>query len=134
MFKLTKILNSGVNVPETTILPKPVSLKITCGSALVITDGYAAICQPTTKPTHIAIENTKDGSKKVFCYEVNSDMLFETNVKAVPTALSIGDKVTLATDDNNCASYISSTLTGGVATIVDLMGASAVGDKVTVKF
>ena len=134
MFKLIKILNSGVNVPENTVLEKPVSLKINCGSAIAIADGYASVCPATTKPTHIAVQTTKDGSKTVLCHAVNENMLFETTVKAVPTALSIGDKVTLANDDDNCASHVSSTLTGGVATIVDLMGASAIGDKITVKF
>lgn len=134
MFKLIKIVNSGVNVPEIIKLPKSSSLNIKMGSALTLSGGYASMCTATASPTHIAAENADTTKDSVSCYEVNSNMLFETVFSAAPTSLTLGDKVTLATDANNCTVKVSATTTSGVATIVDLMNAKAAGDKVTVKF
>ena len=134
MFRLIKIVNSGVNVPEIFKIPKSTSLKVKVGTALTVSGGYAAMCTSTATPTHIAAENAGADKDTVFCYAVNGNMLFETTVSAKPTSLALGDKVTLGSDADSCTVNVTATTTSGVATIVDLMGAANAGDKVTVKF
>ena len=134
MFKLIKILNSGVNVPEISKLEKPSSLKIKRGSALILNGGLAANCSETQAPAYIAISDADNGTEEVVCHAVNSDMLFETTVNASPEALLIGNKVTLGKDSDSNICCVSATTASGVATIVDLMGAGKSGDKITVKF
>lgn len=134
MFRLIKIVNSGVNVPEIIKLPKPASLNVKAGTALTLSGGYVAMCTSTAAPTYIAAENADSSKDSVFCYAVNGNMLFETTFSAKPTSLAIGDKVTLGSDSNSCTVNVTATTTSGVATIVDLMNAANVGDKVTVKF
>ena len=134
MFKLIKIQNSGVNVPEPMQLKKPASLKIKAGDALIIENGYVSACPATTVPTHIAYANGKINDYTAVAYAVNENMLFETVIKADPSSLFIGQKVTLGKDSDNGASYVTATTSSGVATIVDLMDASKSGDKITVKF
>ena len=134
MFKLIKIQNSGVNVPEPIHLKKPASLKVKAGDALIIENGYVSACPATTTPTHIAFADGKSNDYNALAYEINENMLFETTVGADPTALTVGQKVTLGKDTNNAASYVTATTASGVATIVDLMDAAISGDKITVKF
>ena len=134
MFKLIKIQNSGVNVPEPMILKKAGGIEVKIGEALLLEDGLLSPCLATTKPTHVAIKSADYGDDYVTVYEVNSNMLFETTVDDDPTSLDIGQRVTVVTDEDGCAVKVSATTSSGVATIVDLMGASKIGDKLTVKF
>ena len=134
MFKLIKIQNSGVNVPEPMLLKKSASLVVKIGEALVITDGLLAKCPATTIPTHISLSNGEYGESEVTVFEVNSNMIFETTVSADPSMLDIGAKVTIANAPDGSATRVSATTASGVATIVDLMNAENVGDKINVKF
>lgn len=134
MFKLIKIQNSGVNVPEPMLLKKSASLVVKIGEALVITDGLLAKCPATTTPTHISLSNGEYGESEVTVFEVNSNMIFETTVNADPSMLDIGAKVTIANAPDSSATRVSATTASGVATIVDLMNAENVGDKINVKF
>lgn len=136
MFKLIKILNSGRNVPETVALPASAATVYKEGCALVLSSGAAANCATTGTPTYIAAESKTGASGgTVRAYPISPDMIFETTFSATPTSLAVGSKVTLtvsATDST--ASGVTATTTSGVATIVDLLGAAASGDKVLVKF
>lgn len=134
MFKLIKIQNSGVNVPEPQYLEKNESFKIKAGDALVIENGLAAACPVTVAPTYIAMASSKDGDAKIAAFAVNENMLFETTVNADPTSLTVGQKVTLGKDSDNATTQVTATTTSGVATVVDLMSAAKSGDKITVKF
>ena len=134
MFKLIKIQNSGVNVPEPQKLEKPLTLTVKAGDALIIENGIAAACPLTTAPTHIAFSSGKYGDLYINAYAVNENMLFETYVNAEPTSLMLGQKVTLGKDSSNSVCCVSATTASGVATIVDLMEAESIGDKITVKF
>lgn len=134
MFKLIKILNSGVNVPENVKLPKSTSLEVKMGSALTLAGGSVANCGASAAPTYIAAQNAAAGESSVLCYAVSGNMLFETTVSAAPAALKIGDKVTLGTDADGAAVNVTATTTSGVATVIDLAGAKNAGDKITVKF
>ena len=101
------------------------------GEALVITGGKATKCGATTKPTHICSQDqAADAKESVLVYPISSTMVFETAVNAAPTALAVGSKVTLASDGLS----VTATTASGVCEIVDLRGAKAAGDHVTVKF
>ena len=103
MFKLIKIQNSGVNVPEPMILGKSAGIEIKIGEALILEEGLLYPCTATTKPTHVAIRNANYDEDLAVVYEVNSNMLFETTVDDDPTDLKVGEKVTISTDEDGCA-------------------------------
>ncbi len=133
MFKLIKIQNAGVNTPEPVKMSKGAS-KINIGSALVLNAGKVQAPAATAKPTYIALETAEAGKSEILCYEIFPNMLFETTVNASPSTLKAGDKVTLGFDGDSCASCVTATTSSGVATVAELLGASASGDKITVKF
>ena len=134
MFKLIKITNSGVNVPEFVTLEKPSSLTVKPGAALVIRSGAAAFCNEDETPTHISAEVIRPDSDTVLCYEVNENMYFEVPLSSTPEELNVGDMVSIAYDADECPMLVSPTVDSGTATVVELNGASEQGDKITVKF
>lgn len=126
MFIVRKILGGRINVPEP---EKHVAgTAITAGMALTLSGG--TLVKATTTPTHIALADAASG-ELVTCYAViPGTMIFDVPVSAAPTSLKEGDKVTIGTS----ALDITATTSNGVATIVDLNGATAAGDTVMVKF
>ena len=132
MFKLIKILNSGTNVPE----PRRVKnggASIVAGCALNYSAGAVVSSTATSKPDCIAMCDALAGAE-AFVYDITPDMLFEVTVTADPDALAVGNALTLAIDGNGIAYGVTATTSGGVATVYDLAGATAAGDKITVKF
>lgn len=134
MFKLTKIINSGVNVPEPCKLAKNADTVIKAGSAVKLSDGCVTNCTATDTPTYIALENATAGSLYVTCFEVTPEMRFEVRINADPSALKIGNKVTLGIDADGSATEVTATTASGVATVTELFGTSSAGNKITVKF
>lgn len=101
------------------------------GEALVISGGKATKCGAAVKPTHICSQNLKaDESDHVIAYPISGTMVFETVLTAAPASLATGSKVTLAADGLG----VTATTSNGVAEIVDLRGATKVGDLITIKF
>ena len=125
MFIVKKILGARINVPE----PEKhiAGTAITQGMALTLTGGK--LVAATGTPTHIALGAAK-ADEEVACYAVLPAMHFEVPVTAAPTSLKEGDKVTIAEGSLG----VTATTQSGVATIVDLNGAKAVGDLIMVKF
>ena len=134
MFKLIKILNSGVNVPEPCRIPKATGTAFKAGSAVMLADGAAISCTATQAPEFITMAAAASTEDSVLCYKVFPDMIFEAPITAAPSALSVGESVTLGIDGDGEASAVTATVTSGVAYIYSLDGASTAGDKVTVKF
>ena len=134
MFKLIKILNSGVNVPEPVVIDKPDYLPVQRGAILRLSGGHVVNCDKSTKPEYIALADAPVGATKVTCYAVTSNMLFETVINAPAEEFKIGYKVVFALDSDDVAFGVDSDTTNGVARIVDLMGAKEIGDKVTITF
>ena len=134
MFKLIKILNSGINVPEVVKLKANTAKSYLMGEALVLSGGTAIAAGATVKPTFIAAANAPKGSSEIAAYPISSDMVFECTVGAAPTALSRGSVVTLKTDAESRAMGVSATTEGGVATVYDTLSAKAAGDKLLVRF
>ena len=133
MFKLIKIQNSGVNVPEPQSIAKG-SGKIKRASALIISGGKAVAPGATTAPTHIALADAAEGDTTVTCAQISPLMVFECPVKdGTPTSLTVGTKVCLAIEDG-CAVGVNTTPASGVATVYDTLGATKVGDKILITF
>lgn len=135
MFKLIKILNSGVGVPEPIRIPKASDAEISIGDALTLSGGYASHCSSAVFPIFVAAAPARaERDTDVLVYPVFDNMLFEAPVSASPESLAVGDKVTLYVGQNGAATGITASKSGGVATIVDLQGATNIGDIITVKF
>lgn len=131
MFRLVKIKNGRINVPEMMRLPVTADETYQDGEALIISSGKATKCSATATPTHICTETRSTASEKdIWVYEISDGMIFETPISAAPASLVLGDKVTLHTD----GASVTATKTNGVATIYDLQGASAANEKILVKF
>lgn len=132
MFKLIKIENGRQNVPEPEYFDVTASEAVTLGEALVITAGKLTKCGPTTVPTHISMGEVSANATKrnIAVCRVESNQIYEVECSAAPTALVLGDKITLTTD----ALGVTATKESGVAKIVALNGATVAGDKITVRF
>ena len=134
MFKLIKILNSGINVPEVVKLKASTSKSYVAGEALVLSSGIAVSAGATTKPTFIAAASAPKGTAEIAAYPISADMIFECTVSAAPTSLSRGSVVTLKLDTDSRAVGVSATTENGVATVYDTLNAKAAGDKLLVRF
>ena len=133
MFKLIKILNSGINTPEPIILPKA-EVAVTQGELLVLSGGKLTKANATTAPTHLALAAAKAADGETVCAAIIPDMIFECPVAAgTPAALSIGSKVCLEISEGTTVG-VNTTTASGVATVYNAMTATAVGDKILVKF
>lgn len=133
MFKLIKILNSGVNVPEPKAYPTSGDVALEVGSALVLRGGLLRSAEEVEMPEYVSASAAKKGETTILAYEIFENMLFETPILASPEGLVIGEKLTL-TREATSAVGVSSTTTAGVATIHDLCGAEKAGDKIVVQF
>lgn len=127
MFDLKKILNGRMNVPEPEVYPAGAA--ITPGMALTLSAGKLIACTGAKAPTHIAMGYAESG-KNVAAAPVDSAQIYDVELSAAPASLAEGDKVTIGTDSLT----VTATKTDGVATIVALNGATAIGDKITVRF
>lgn len=126
MFKLIKIENGRMNVPEPEYLVAGAALE--AGQAVALSGGKLAV--NAAAPTHITLASAKANESKVPCVRIEPAQIYEVAISATPSGLYAGDKVTLGTD----ATTVTATKTNGIATIVSLDGAKASGDKVTVRF
>lgn len=135
MFKLVKILNSGVNVPEPCRMAFADGTVIKAGSALTLAGGKVANCPSGTVPSYIALQGTecaKDGT--ILCYRIFENMLFETKAYSVISTFPVGNEVALYIDADGSAVGVNMESEGVGAIIVDTCAATKAGDKVTVKF
>ena len=134
MFKLVKILNSAVNVAEPCYLEADEDNNYRVGTVLKISYGIATNVTPSDKPTHLVGENVRHRTKRrVLCYPISPNMIFETTFSEAPIGLKNGDRVGISYELGS-ASYVSASKTNGVAEIFDMTGATAKGDKVYVRF
>ena len=132
MFRLLKIENARMNVPEPEYLDAKASEVISIGEALTLSGGVLTKCTGTTKPTHIAMgeKAAADTNRRMPACRVESNQVYAVPVTAAPTSLVPGSKVTIYTD----GMQVTATTTDGVATVVDKNGAAAVGDEIIVRF
>ena len=127
MFKLIRIENGRLNVPEPVIYEVGATA-VTIGEALVLSGGKLVACSGATKPEFIAMGNAGAGEKVAVCH-VESNQVYEVPVSAAPTSLKAGDKVTVATD----GLAVTATTSDGVVTIINTNGATKAGDTIVVR-
>ena len=131
MFKLLKIENASMNVPEPVFYEVSASEAVAIGEALVLTAGKLTKCGATTKPEFIAMgeKGASDEKRSLAVCRVTPAMLWSVPITAAPSALKPGDKVTINSD----GMQVTVTTTRGVITVEDIGGAAAAGDKITVR-
>lgn len=131
MFRLLKIENARMNVPEPVYLEVTASEAVAIGEALVLTGGQLTKCGATTKPTYMAmgIKAADDPKRELPVCRVEANQVYAVPVTVDPSTLTVGDKVTLHTD----GLQVTATTTAGVATVEDVGDAGA-GDEITVRF
>ena len=131
MFKLIKIENARMNVPEPVFHEVTASETVTMGEALVLASGKLTKCGATVKPEFIAMADcAADATKRLIpVARVEANQLYEVPVQAAPTSLVEGSKVTLHTD----GLQVTATTTSGVVTVESLNGAAAAGDIIVVR-
>lgn len=131
MFKLIKIENARMNVPEPVFHEVEASEAVQLGEALVLTSGKLTKCGATAKPEFIAMADcAADAAKRLIpAARVEPNQLYEVPVQAAPTSLVEGSKVTLHTD----GLQVTATTTSGVVTVESLNGAAAAGDIIVVR-
>lgn len=131
MFRLIKIENARMNVPEPVFHEVTASEAVQLGEALVLTSGKLTKCGATAKPEFIAMADcAADAAKRLIpVARVEANQLYEVPVTAAPTSLVEGDKVTLHTD----GMQVTATTTLGVVTVESLNGAAAAGDTIVVR-
>ena len=131
MFKLIRIENARMNVPEPVFHEATADEAISIGEALVLANGKLTKCAATTTPQFIAIGQVgaSDANRKVAVCRVESNQVYEVPVTAAPTALKVGDKVTVHTD----GLQVTATTSSGVVTIESLNGATVAGDTIVVR-
>lgn len=131
MFKLIKIENARMNVPEPVFHEVTASEAVVMGEALVLTNGKLTKCGATVKPEFIAMADcAADAAKRLIpAARVEPNQLYEVPVQAAPTSIAEGSKVTLHTDGLR----VTATTTSGVVTVESLNGAAAAGDIIVVR-
>ena len=131
MFKLIKIENARMNVPEPVFHEVTEDEAVVMGDALVLTNCKLTKCGATVKPEFIAMADcAADAAKRLIpAARVEPNQLYEVPVQAAPTSLVEGSKVTLHTDGLR----VTATTTSGVVTVESLNGAAAAGDTIVVR-
>lgn len=125
MFDLAKIENGRMNVAEPHYIVAGTTIQE--GMALVISGGKLAKCGATVKPAYIAMSSGIT-DQKIPVIPVAENQIYRVPCTAVPA--NIGIKVTINSD----GLQVTGTTTDGVATVVDLNGATKGGDQIYIKF
>lgn len=126
MFRLIKIEGGRINVPEPLVLTVGTTAVVS-GQGLVL-NGGVLVSANAGKPAFIALANGAAGAE-IPVARVEPNQIYEVSITAEPTALKVGDKVTLS-----AGTEVTATTTSGVAEIVSLNGATKAGDIVVVRF
>ncbi len=135
MFKLKKILNSGVNVPEPEIVHAQPSIDLAAGSTAYSNAGTLTRGGATTKPTHVLIRTKEKGTEQALCYRITPEMIFEVEVVGDNIGeIYAGDSICLYQEGAEGYSKCCDTFEGGVALIKDKNGATKSGDTIYVSF
>lgn len=132
MFVIAKILGGRQNVAETLELPCTPSTTYTVGEALVVTNGALAAAKGDVQAKYVAAETyvaPSTGARRLKCYRITPDMLFEATLAAYGATVKVGAKVTFGTDG---LTLTATAAESGGAEIVDTNNATKTGDKITV--
>lgn len=135
MFKLKKIINSGVNVPEPERCHVNLSKDVKAGTALIESGGILGIGTNSMTPTHITVHDIKKGNGYALCYRISPDMIFEVEIASHEVGmLSNGSRINLFDDGNGYNKLSDNVLEEGGAFVYDMNGASKYDDTFYVIF
>lgn len=136
MFRLVKIENAKLNVPEPEYLEVTASEAVAIGEALVLSSGKLTKASGTTKPKFIAMAACTAGAtnRSIPVCRIEPNQVYEVGVNFSSTAVAIvvGSAVTVDTDGLG----VTDVTTSGVITVVDALDANtnkADGDKILVR-
>ena len=133
MFKLAKIMNSGINVPEIEKIKKKADIKLSEGCLLNIKDGVLDSFESASLPMYITLEAADENyGGEVRCYRVCHGMVFYTRLIGDVEPLKVGVKVDVFTG-NGQATDVTSDTANPIAEVVSLCSAKRMGDKIKVK-
>ena len=133
MFKLIKILNSGVNVPEIHKIPKECNLDVPQGTVLAIRNKSVEFAREEIKPGYISVAPSPIEDPFVYAYEINPNMLFETTITGNLDNVNIGEPIKLQMKNNEYAIGVLAEAPGNFIKLVDNTTAKENG-KVIIKF
>lgn len=135
MFKLIKILNTGVNVPEIEKISCPLELSLDAGTCVSYNSNYDEIYlgNEIDAPKYVLAKDIKQGDGYALCYRISPEMVFEVPIIGEPADVSNGLMVDLAIDEDHGAYAVTDT-EGGPARIYSLEGAKKPEDKILVIF
>lgn len=127
MFYLTKIENGRMNVPEPEFYNVGTTA-ISAGEAVALSSGV--LVKSNTAPTHIAAVDANGTAKHVPVYRIEKNQVYSVPCASTPSAFVVGAKLAINSD---CLQAGAASDTG-ILTIVDTLGAKAVGDEILVRF
>lgn len=134
MFKLKKIFNSGVNVPEPEIVPVQPPLSGKPGCAFVLSEGKLIRGDGLTMPSYINIAPIKSSDTSAICYRITPDMLFEVEIMGEDiSSVENGMKLPIYLE-KNAFCKVGDIPEDGLATVYDTNGATKDNDTVYVVF
>lgn len=135
MFKLKKIINSGVNVPEPELCNVSLTKDVKAGTPLLETDATLRIGDTNMTPTHIAVSDIKKGNGRALCYRISPEMIFEAELCSEEISMiSEGFRITLYDDGSGYNKLSDNIISEGGALVYDMNGADKYGDTVYVTF
>ena len=135
MFKLKKIINSGVNVPEPERCYVSLTKDVKAGTLLLESEGILGIGNATMTPTHITISDIKKGGGYALCYRISPEMIFEIETRSYEIAMvSRGCRLSLIDDGSGFNAISDNIIEEGGALVYDTNGAAVYGDTMYVTF
>jgi hypothetical protein len=133
MYKLIKILNARINVPEIERISLESAVTVCRAMPVIIAGGTLTVFSSKSErlPTHMTLADTS--GKEVFCYPLTPDMVFEVSAAQDPTGMKVGSEYLLSEDGKSITAAAAS---GGYrgATLMNKNGAKATGDSLLVSF
>lgn len=127
MFHLTKIENARMPVPEPEYLDVG-SAAIEAGETLTVKSGK--LVKETTAPTHVAAAAAAANAVNVPVFRITNDQVYEVPCATSPSAFVAGAKLAINADGLQVGAVSDS----GAVTVVNTLGAKAIGDTILIRF
>ena len=135
MFRLAKILNTGVGYAEPITVTAEEGRTFKYGALFTITNGVIKSASALTRPTHICGKNVKIGKdRRVTFYPIGENMVFSAPIDVEPEGMGVGTRLTLGVDGESFALSLGAEAENGPATVHDMAGATKIGDTIYVIF
>ena len=138
MFKLVKIMNSGVNVPEPEAIPTESGLCCSAGSALILDSDLGCLIDggETAVPTHIIMQNPNEDFPTSYCYRIHPNMVFEAPIYDGYDSIGPGSPLALKSIDldGQAAVRLANSPEETVATVFYVAPNLKHGDKILLTF